>query len=242
VTVTKKTNAYVAGRVDHPGVTLEGYFETRNVGLTFIMGPQILDKPRLNAQLAADAKATGSRPPPKGTEPEFAIRVLDAPQGRTIATLTSNQHTFVEVDKTATKGGFRWVVVHTTPVSLLPAVGGPVVSGWIDESLLKDVKARALGKWPMKEQPMPEAGAHGPLSGGKRTLERETLLLAEPNGQVVGAVVSDGVSVTTNGDSDVVWVNNGFGSTFSLFVTGVQVQDKRQSQRGKGAGKSFPKP
>jgi hypothetical protein len=250
VTVVEEAKAYVKARVDHPGVTLEGYFEANAIGTTFIMGHQALEKPRVNAELVAEGAALGPSasgksekpvPAPAGTlptpkEPAFSIQVLDAPKGRPVATLTSNVHTFVEVDKDTKKDGFRWVVVHAAPISLLPVVAGPVVSGWVHESELKDVKPRDVDEWPVKEQAMPDAGTHGPASGKKRNVEPRTILLAEPDGQVVGAVVSDGVSATPHGDSDVVLVNNGFGSTFSLYLGGILVEEKRRSGRGKGQG------
>jgi hypothetical protein len=232
VTVIDKTKAYVKGRVEHPGVLLEGYFEVDAVTMTFIMASQALRKPRVNAELVADAAAARSSASiERASKAGLSIQVLDAPKGRPMATLRSNEHTFVEVDVEAKQDGFRRVVVHTTPVSLRPVVAGPVVSGWVHESQLIDVKPRELDEWPEREQPMPEAGSHGPASGEKRNLQPRTILLAEPDGQVVGAVVSDGVSATPQGGADVVLVNNGFGSTFSLYLGGTLFEEKRRSRQ-----------
>jgi hypothetical protein len=232
VTVIDETKAYVRGRVEHPGVLIEGYFEAGAVTMTFIMGSQALRKPRVNAELIADAAAARSSASiERASKAGLSIQVLDAPKGRPMATLRSNEHTFVEVDVEAKQDGFRRVVVHTTPVSLRPVVAGPVVSGWVHESQLIDVKPRELDEWPEREQPMPEAGSHGPASGEKRNLQPRTLLLAEPDGQVVGEVVSDGVSATPQGGADVVLVNNGFGSTFSLYLGGTLFEEKRRSRQ-----------
>jgi hypothetical protein len=116
--------------------------------------------------------------------------------------------------------------VHTTPIADRPIVEGPAVSGFVHERHLEEVPHRLI-EFSVRKNIMSEAGAHGPEDEEKRSLKLETLLLAEENGQVVGAVVADGVRVTSEGGPDFVLVNNGFGQTFKLVVAGERAQDRR---------------